>query len=137
MFENLMESVCRTGIFILCAQVLLHFRPKAVYEKYLKMLVSAMILVQLFAPVGSLLPGADIWDWEGSMAEFEKAMEERLAQTAQEANQLETVVEENQTGGVPSISVPPISQISIVIGGIEVQAVEGGRQDAADSDTSD
>lgn len=35
-------------------QAIVHFRPKASYEKYLKMLVSAMILMQLLMAVGGL-----------------------------------------------------------------------------------
>lgn len=51
------DTIIRTGIFIICAQVLVHFRPKSSYEKYFKMLVSAMILIQLFLPVSNLLTG--------------------------------------------------------------------------------
>lgn len=136
MFENLMESVCRTGIFILCAQVLIHFRPKAVYEKYLKMLVGAMILVQLFAPVGRLLSGQDTWDWAGSMAKFQQELEERMTKTGQAADELEAVVEEHKKEGVSTIFVPQIGQISVSIGRISVQTEEGGWPDAADSDAS-
>lgn len=46
--------ICRVTVFIICAQAIVHFRPKASYEKYLKMLVSAMILILLFQSVEGL-----------------------------------------------------------------------------------
>ena len=57
--QNLLfQAICRVGIFMICAQAIVHFRPKEAYEKYLKLLVSAMVLVQLFLPLGGGGPGA-------------------------------------------------------------------------------
>lgn len=52
--HKLMEAIVRMGIFMICAQVLIHFRPNGSYEKYMKLLVSVMILAQLFFPVMNL-----------------------------------------------------------------------------------
>ena len=54
-----LNAVCKTGVFILCAQILIQCRPDSSYEKYLKMLVSAMILMQLFVPLLHLFTVAD------------------------------------------------------------------------------
>lgn len=61
------RMICQMGIFMICAQAIVHFRPKASYEKYLRMLVSSMILVQIFLAIGSL---------------FTKDFEEKLSQSA-------------------------------------------------------
>ena len=76
------------GIFMVCAQTIVYFRPKVVYEKYLKLLLSMMILVQLIAPLtskgkalleGELMEKMYEWEdfsevWEGE--EMEKEGEE-------------------------------------------------------------
>lgn len=49
MLSGFVKAICRIGIFIICSQAIVHFRPKASYEKYLKMLISAMILMQIIA----------------------------------------------------------------------------------------
>lgn len=53
--DGLFQTICRIGIFMICAQAVIHFRPEEAYEKYLRLLVSAMVLIQLFLPVGRLL----------------------------------------------------------------------------------
>lgn len=77
-----MQSVCRTGIFIICAQVLVHFRPNKSYEKYLKMLVSTMILMQLFLPVGSFLTGSGEKSLSVRITWFQERLQESMEQAA-------------------------------------------------------
>lgn len=50
MIEGFLETIRGVGIFIVCAQAVLHFRPKASYDKYLKVLVSVIVLVMLIVP---------------------------------------------------------------------------------------
>ncbi len=54
MQSEFVAVICQMGIFMICAQAIVHFRPKASYEKYLKMLVSAMMLIQMFLVVGGI-----------------------------------------------------------------------------------
>lgn len=54
MQSGFVKAICQVGTFMICAQAIVHFRPKASYEKYLKMLVSAMILIQLLISVGEI-----------------------------------------------------------------------------------
>lgn len=70
------QSVCKIGVFIICAQILVHCRPDSSYEKYLKMLVSAMILVQMLAPVCSLLFGAEAESMEQKIQWFQEVIQE-------------------------------------------------------------
>lgn len=48
---ELFQTIKRVGIFVICAQAVLHFKPAARYEKYLKLLVSIMVLAQLLTPI--------------------------------------------------------------------------------------
>lgn len=59
MGDTIFQAICRIGIFMICAQTFVHFCPKGSYEKYLKMLVSIMVLVQVLSPLGALLQGEE------------------------------------------------------------------------------
>ncbi len=48
---ELLGTIRQIGIFMICAQAVLHFKPSAKYEKYLKLLISVMVLVQLLVPL--------------------------------------------------------------------------------------
>jgi hypothetical protein len=64
------------GIFLVCTQVIMHFRPNKDYEKYLRMLVGAMVLLQIFIPVVRLFSGNGVSNLEGSISGFAREMEE-------------------------------------------------------------
>lgn len=86
MQEQIVGTICRVGIFMICAQAMVHFRAQESYEKYLKLLVSVMVMIQLFLPVGSLLAhgsggeavrlGALLEQMEADMEQIEKQSEE-------------------------------------------------------------
>ncbi len=118
MHSYLMESICRTGIFIICAQVLLHFRPKASYEKYLKMLVSAMILIQLFLPVSELFNQENGQTLEEQVAWFEAELELRMNEAAlgyeEQITQLEDL-EAAEESPESAESIGPVEKIQITI----------------------
>ena len=59
MQNSLFQAICKIGIFMICARAIIQFRPREVYEKYLRFLAGIMILIQLFLPVGKLLLGKD------------------------------------------------------------------------------
>ena len=42
------------GVFLICAQMLIHFRPKGSYVKYLRLLVSLILLARFIEPVGHM-----------------------------------------------------------------------------------
>ena len=46
----LYRVIGQAGIFLICAQTVVHFRPKESYDKYLKLLLSVMLLLQLLQP---------------------------------------------------------------------------------------
>ncbi len=131
MHSYLMESICKTGIFIICVQVLLHFRPKASYEKYLKMLVSAMILMQLFTPISGLFRGQEGQTLEERVAWFESELELRMEEAAlgyeKQMSELEAEEEnpDSESGTEDCGQIEPIEKIEITI----------DKGDEADADT--
>ena len=53
----LYRVIGQAGIFLICAQTVVHFRPKESYDKYLKLLLSVMLLLQLLQPVLTMFGG--------------------------------------------------------------------------------
>lgn len=78
--QALMKAIVQMGIFMICSQVLIHFRPNGSYEKYMKLLVGVMVLAQIFFPVMNLFTGED-----QSMEERVVWFEEMLQKSMKEA----------------------------------------------------
>lgn len=53
--DILLEKTGQIAVFMICAQTLMHFRAKEAYEKYLKLLVSMMLLLLLAEPLMDML----------------------------------------------------------------------------------
>lgn len=51
----MLAMIKQISIFIICAQMILHFKAEQKYGKYLKLLIGVMVLAQLFVPLMSLL----------------------------------------------------------------------------------
>ena len=66
----LYRVIGQAGIFLICAQTVVHFRPKESYDKYLKLLLSVMLLLQLLQPVLSMFGGGDGWNAEEQVTGF-------------------------------------------------------------------
>ena len=89
MLEGLLSSIRQIGIFMICAQALIHFKPKGSYEKYLKLLVSAMIMVQLLSPIAALLTGKEGPGLEERIAAYGESFEQGLGEAALEEYRVE------------------------------------------------
>ncbi len=76
MQSEFVAMICRMGIFMICAQTIVHFRPKPAYEKYLKLLVSAMMLVQIFLFVGGIFNPGEKPELEEQIQWFTNRLEE-------------------------------------------------------------
>lgn len=94
MHNLLFRTICRVGIFMICAQAVIHFRPRESYEKYLKLLVSVMVLIQLFLPVGSFLLGGSVEEVLAGLEEFRGALEQEMETAAREAEAADAMLEE-------------------------------------------
>lgn len=133
----LLESVCKTGIFILCAQMLIQFRPKASFEKYLKMLVSVMVLMQLFAPVAEVVLGGHSADWSAKISSFEQVLSDKMKALNRNAAAWEGMVQESvanpdeaEENAHDASEVSRVQKISV--GEIKVRIGEGVGTDATD-----
>ena len=73
------------GIFMICAQAILHFRPKESYGKYLRLLFSVMILIQIFQPVSELLFGGSGVELQKSIEQFQERLDESMEQATEVA----------------------------------------------------
>lgn len=115
MLSGFVNVICEIGIFMICTGAIINFRPKASYEKYLKMLVSAMVLVQLFVAIGGF------FSWEGQRDLKERIMwfsGETEAFFSSEDLEFRMETEEEKADGRQKaspiiIEIPPIAPISI------------------------
>lgn len=60
--DALVDLIKRIGIFMIAAQAVIHFAPEEKYGKYMKLIVSIMILLQFLTPVYRIL-SAEGTDW--------------------------------------------------------------------------
>ena len=86
----LQSVIGQIGIFMICAQALLQFRPKETYGKYLRLLLSAMILIQVVQPISGLFFGGNEQALQKSMEQFQSSIEESMEQAALRAVEAET-----------------------------------------------
>lgn len=91
MWEGLLNGIRQMGVFMICAQALIYFKPKGSYEKYLKLLVSAMILVQLLGPVAALLSGKEGQSLEERIGYYSNSFEQGLGEAALLEYQMEQI----------------------------------------------
>ncbi len=85
MAEEFLKAMGRLTVFVICAQMLVYFRPKQVYEKYLRLLMNLLILLQLLLPVGNFLRGGTAQDLQARYEDFQDRLEEYMEGTARRA----------------------------------------------------
>lgn len=85
MFDTLKTTVCQIAVFMICAQAIAHFRPKEVYEKYLRMLLSVMILIQIFQPFCKLFFGVTGQELSASVEQFQQELDSSMAAAAEQS----------------------------------------------------
>ncbi len=142
MWEGLLNGIRQMGVFMICAQALIYFKPKGSYEKYLKLLVSAMILVQLLSPVAALLSGKEGQSLEERIGYYSNSFEQGLGawdwQPMQQDNQTagqdsQTAGQNNQTAGQNSQTAGQNSQTA---GQDSQTAGQGSRTTGQDNQTA-
>ena len=94
MNNPLFQAICRTGIFMICAQAIVQFRPNESYEKYLKLLVSVMILIQLFLPIGRLFTGVGRMEADALSDSFRESLEQEMEEAERQAKEAETLLQQ-------------------------------------------
>ena len=83
----LYRVIGQVGIFLICAQTVVHFRPKETYDKYLKLLLSVMLLLQLLQPVLTVFSGGEAWNATEQVAGFTEELQTVLNRAAEQAEQ--------------------------------------------------
>ena len=83
----LYRVVGQAGIFLICAQTIVHFRPKEAYEKYLKLLLSVMLLTQLLQPVLTVFGGGAEQNAQAQVEEFTEELQSVLTRASERAKQ--------------------------------------------------
>ena len=76
-FYEWLEHIKSIGVFLICAQSLIYFRGGGSYGKYLRLLVSIMLLVQLMEPLGRMMGILD----SGEIEQTIQTMERKWSQT--------------------------------------------------------
>ena len=90
--EALLVKIGQLAIFLICAQTLMHFRPKGSYEKYIKLLVSIMLLILLVEPIMDLLGKDDQGDFLERIQVYEEELQGILASPDLESEEIETIL---------------------------------------------
>lgn len=66
----LVELIKRIGIFMVAAQAVIHFAPEHKYEKYIKLIVGIMVLLQFLSPFYKITGGTEP-DWSALLSNME------------------------------------------------------------------
>ncbi|MCM1117785.1 MAG: stage III sporulation protein AF [bacterium] len=106
MWEGLLGSIRQMGVFMICAQALIHFKPKGSYEKYLKLLVSAMLLVQLLSPIAALLSGRDGLSLEERIAQYSESFEQGMGEATMQEYRIDQLRESLLEAQLETLGIP-------------------------------
>jgi stage III sporulation protein AF len=92
--DDFLKVICRVGIFVIFAQMLVNLRPGQTYEKYLKLLVGVMVLIQLLLPIGKLLPGTGRQTITAYLSDIADSLEEEMSRADEEMEEQEAMLEQ-------------------------------------------
>lgn len=93
------------GIFLICAQTIIHFRPKAVYEKYFRWLLGMMILALFVTSLFHHFPFETGDQLENLIAEIQINMDRNLTDFTGGLMQETTVEEEHVTAPIEEVQI--------------------------------
>lgn len=125
MQNGFVPVICQLGIFVICAQAIVHFRPKASYEKYLKLLVSAMMVLQFFLFVSGMFSADGKQKLEERIGWFADRLTTGMEEAAQNTFFSETDMElqitnvQFQEAGESGAVTDKVPEISIQIDSVE------------------
>lgn len=94
MGESWFEVIKQVGIFMICAQMLLHFKASENYGKYIRLLMSMMVLIQLAVPLSGLLRGRTGENLAQGLARYETLLTEQRGEINASCIQAEQLLEE-------------------------------------------
>ena len=98
----MISGMIRFAVFVLCVQMLLWFSPNESYEKFLRLLVNLLVLVQFIVPLSSFFLHASAGnlhaETERLKAGLEKALEGMEWESVLEVWEEGTVEKKEQEG---------------------------------------
>lgn len=75
---QLLSLMKKIGIFMICAQTVIHFRPSKSYEKYLKLLTNMMVLAMLVLSAASFLRSTGDQNYAEAVSKYELLLQEHM-----------------------------------------------------------
>lgn len=94
MGESWFEVIKQVGIFMICARMLLHFKASENYGKYIRLLMSMMVLIQLAVPLSGLLRGRTGENLAQGLTRYETLLTEQRGEINEACIQAEQLLEE-------------------------------------------
>ncbi|MBQ4536591.1 MAG: stage III sporulation protein AF [Lachnospiraceae bacterium] len=91
--SEILSMICRIGIFIVCAQTVIHFRPNSSYEKYFKLLISMMILAQMIQPLSEIFAREESENLENRIRRIQEELDRQMQDYSLELVPFEEVLE--------------------------------------------
>lgn len=134
----LLEQIGQIAIFLICARTMLHFRAQESYEKYIKLLVSMMLLILLITPIMELFGVNSTEGLEDKINEYEKKLQNLLSEPILEENSIEAILQniterqvsesaeyvENQTESAKSMNETDMEVSTVVVTEAEQEEVQ-------------
>lgn len=81
MGDSFLEFMKSIGIFLVCAQSVVHFVGGKSYEKYVKLLIGFMLLAQFIVPVRTFFLGGEKGEIWNEVEHFQQEMEQVMAES--------------------------------------------------------
>lgn len=90
----MLRIVGQVGIFMICAQAVLHFKPAESYGKYIRLLISLMVLVQLIVPVLEIFGASGKDAFSGRVAFYDEELVKHMEEVNITSVSAEKLLEE-------------------------------------------
>ncbi len=87
----MLQITKQTGIFIVCAQMILHFKAAECYEKYIRLLISIMVLAQVIVAVSAVFGKGGGIVFDGRLEYYQRLLAESMEEADME--KLEAILE--------------------------------------------
>ncbi len=89
----MLREIGQIAAFLICAQTLLHFRAKDSYEKYIKLVISMMLLLLLARPLFGLAEDKEEMDIVQRIEQYEESMQSMLLERQPQMQDMEAVLQ--------------------------------------------
>lgn len=91
--DSILEKIGQLAVFLICAQTLIHFRAADSYEKYIKLLVSLMLLILLFGPLGAIFGGESTGDLAEKIWMYEQGLQETVLNPTMQEEDIQVMID--------------------------------------------